>query len=130
MGITVYASGTDPNCPIYSFYHDTVRLKFVQDEWRYYKICADGTLEPQDGVTSVVKLATPAKVLMVWAVKVALRRTRQLLVDGGYVYSDGDTKTLFESVLDDILKKAAKEDDDLLQEAGQVGHVAHAHVFC
>jgi hypothetical protein len=79
-------------------------------------------------VTSVVKLATPAKALMVWAVKVALRRTRQLLVDGGYVYSDGDTKTLFESVLDDILKKAAKEDDDLLQEAGQVGHVAHAHV--
>jgi hypothetical protein len=73
---------------------------------------------------------------MVWAVKVALRRTRQLLMDGGYVYRndcvyiEGSAKELFESVLDDILKKAAKEDDDLLQEAGQVGHVAHAHVFC
>ena len=126
LGIEIYASGTDPSCPVYSFYHDTVRLKFVESEWRYYLICPNGVLEPQDGVTSVVKLATPAKPLMVWAVRVALARVKQLLMDGGYV--GADPKKLFESVLDEILKRAAKEDDTLLIEAGDVGHQAHAHV--
>jgi len=126
VGITVYASGTDPNCPIYSFYGGKYRLKFVESEWRYYLIKSDGSLEPQDGVTSVVKLATPAKPLMVWAVTVALRRAKQLLMDGKYVGEDA--KALYESVLDDILKRAAKEDDDQLQAAGEVGHAAHTHI--
>jgi len=63
---------------------------------------------------------------MVWAVRVALARVKQLLTDGGYV--GADPKKLFESVLDEILKRAAKEDDNLLVEAGDVGHQAHAHV--
>ena len=124
--LIVYPAGTSPNLPEYKFYGGTVTLRFVESEWRYYKICADATLEPQDGVTSVVKLATPAKPLMVWAVRVALARTKQLLLDGGYLGLD--SKVLYESILDDILERAKKEDDNLLVAAGDVGHAAHAHI--
>src|ERR1019366_5710230 len=65
---------------------------------------------------------TPAKPLMVWAVKQALQKTKQLLTEGGYV---GSENVLYEAVLDEILTKAKKADDDALTAAGDVGHAAH-----
>jgi hypothetical protein len=125
--LIIYSGGHDPKLPTYHFtFPDgvTETLKFNQSEWRYYWHRPDGVV-PLDGISGITKICTPTQVIKNWAVKVALLRTKKLLMDGGYVYLDGDTKSLYESVLDDILAKAKKEDDDILQDAGRVGTDAH-----
>jgi hypothetical protein len=125
--LIIYASGTDPHLPEYWFYNHTVKLVFDQSVWTYYKVLADGSLEAKDGVTGVLKIIDKSEALMRWAVKTALARTKKLLMDGGYVYSDdaGVVKKLFESVLDDILTQAKKADREDLEAAGEIGHQAH-----
>lgn len=118
----LYAPGRSPNNPVYSFYNDTERLTFVPEEWVYYRHMPDGSLEAQDGVTGITKLCTPAKALMVWAVKCALARTKELLM-AGYVGEQGSV--LYETVLDEILAKAKKADDEALSMAGDIGTEAH-----
>lgn len=120
----IYANGTDPNMPEYSFYKGTERLRFNAEEWKYYRRVGELWV-PQDGVTSVVKLITPSKPLMVWAVRKALEKTKALLTAGGYI---GESKILYENVLDDILAKAKQADTEELEDAGEVGHVAHDHI--
>jgi hypothetical protein len=129
VGIEIYAAGTSPNLPEYTFnYNPPVRLLFDESCWTYYRVCPDGTLEPCWGVTGVLKIIDKSEALMRWAVRTALARTKKLLMDGGYVYLDGDTKTLYESVLDDIITRAKKADREELEAAGEIGHVAHAWV--
>jgi predicted transposase YbfD/YdcC len=127
VGIVIYAAGTSPNLPEFSFYGGTETLRFNAAEWKYYRRVGDLWV-PLDGVTNIVKLITPSKPLMVWAVRKALEKTKKLLMDGGYVYLDGDTKSLYESVLDEILAKAKQADTEELEDAGEVGHVAHDHI--
>lgn len=122
----IYASGTDPDLPTYSFYGGSETLRFNKDEWRYYRL-VDGLWLPLDGVTSIVKLITPVRPLMIWAVRKALEKTRELLVNEGCIGLDAN-QTLTESVLDDILTKAAKSDTESLEDAGEVGHAAHEHI--
>jgi hypothetical protein len=43
----------------------------------------DGSLQAQDGVTGVVKLCTPVAAIKNWAVKLALKRTKELLMAYG-----------------------------------------------
>lgn len=119
----IYAPGQSPHNPVYEFYGGTERLTFVLEEWKYYRHMPDGSFDPQDGVTGVVKICTPSKALMVWAVKLALAKTKQLLTEYGCV---GDhAVVLYESVLDDILAKAKKADDEALTMAGDIGTEAH-----
>ncbi len=125
MGIEIYAAGTSPNLPEYTFYTGEETLRFDPEEWKYYRKVGEDWV-PLDGVTRIVKLITPSKPLMVWAVRKALEKTKQLLMAGGYVGED--PKVLYESVLDDILAKAKQADTEELEDAGEVGHVAHEHV--
>ena len=122
----IYSGGADPSLPQYRFtFPDGVieTLIFNKSEWRYYWKKLDGTLDPQDGVTNVVHICTPTKILMAWAVKVALAKTKQLLMDGKYVGADANV--LFEEQLDEILARAKKEDENILEDAGAVGTAAH-----
>ena len=119
----IFAGGADPKLPQYSFnYPDkTEILTFNQSEWRYYWHTPQG-LVPLDGVTGVTKICSPAAILMRWAVKVALIKTKKLLMDG---YVGEQASVLYESILDEILAKAKKEDEEILEDAGAVGTAAH-----
>jgi hypothetical protein len=134
LGIVIYASGTSPNLPEYTFNYDPpVKLLFDQSCWTYYKVLTDGSLEAQNGVTGVLKIIDKSEALMRWAVKTALARTKKLLMGGGYVVPAGDDtgnypQSLYESVLDSILAAAKKADRESLEDAGEVGHEAHAWV--
>lgn len=127
----LYAPGHSPNNPVYSFHFPDgteERLTFVPEEWVYYRHTPDGSLVAQDGVTSVVKCCTPVQAIKNWAVKLALAKTKQLLMEGGYVYGDGVAKKLYEEVLDDLLAKAKMADDEAFTSAGQCGTEAHDHL--
>src|ERR1035437_8858686 len=104
----LYAPGHSPNNPVYSFHFPDgteERLTFILEEWTYYRHMPDGSLLEQDGVSGVVKCCTPVQAIKNWAVKLALARTKQLLMDGGYLTNEDDTGAflpLYEAVLDDI----------------------------
>jgi hypothetical protein len=110
--------------PTYSFYGGQEILRFSAEEWKYYRQVGENWV-PLDGVTGIVKLITPSKPLMVWAVRKALEKTKSLLMDG---YVGEQASVLYESVLDDILERAKKADTEELENAGEIGHQAHDHV--
>ena len=83
----------------------------------------DGSLQPQSGVTGVTKLCTPPQPLMAWAVRIALERTKKLLMEAG---CEGDHAVLlYEAELDKILAEAKKADTEELEAAGDTGSAAH-----
>lgn len=118
----IFAPGHNPNLPITLFYGGTERLAFDKEAWKWYKLFDDGTRKPMYGVTSVLKIIAK-EAIGPWMVKVALAKVKSLLIAGGYV---GGEWALFENVLDEILAKAKKEDRDILEDAGNLGHEAHA----
>lgn len=126
VGIIIYAAGSEPNLPEYSFYNNTVRLRFDQSCWTYFRIMPDGSLVAQSGVTGVVKIIDKSAPLMAWAVRMAMEKLKRLLVEGGYIAGDGhDSKLLFEGILDEIITVAKKADKEELEAAGETGHIAH-----
>ena len=108
----------------------TATAAFDERTWSWFLLTPDGGSKKLDGVSGVVKISTPAKPLMIWAVRVALARARELLVSGGYVLTDQQIEQhpLHVEILDKILERARKEDNELLEEAGSVGHIAHKHL--
>ena len=127
----IYSPGASPDLPVHYFYNGTEKLSFDKGEWKWYRTMPDGSLFPLDGVTSVVKLATPLTPIKVWAVRVALARAKQLLMDGGYVRTvenGGLCPDLYEEKLDEIIASAKNADTEELEDAGDVGHFAHAWI--
>ena len=82
-------------------------------------------LTPLDGVTGVVKVIDKSSALVPWAVKQALMRCRRLILEQG-LGPDGSIQ-LFVDELDAILAASKKADNDILEDAAAVGHVAHDH---
>jgi PD-(D/E)XK nuclease superfamily protein len=111
------------------FYRGTERLLFDEEAWKWWRDTPEG-LTPLDGVTSVTKIAGSPQPLMRWAVKLALAKTKELLILGGHVFDhcNGQHVELVEAVLNDILETARKEDNAQFEEAGEVGHDAHHHL--
>ena len=126
MGIVIYAPGTSPDLPAHLFYGGRERLVFEESTWSWYRCNEDGSRTKLYGVTGVLKIIAK-EALIPWAVKTALARCKQLLMVGGYVYSDdsGVVKKLYEDILDEIIVKAKRADSDVLHDAGNVGHDAH-----
>lgn len=127
LGIVVYAAGTSPNLPEYTFYKGTERLVFEKDSWTWYRCNEDGTRTKLYGVTGVLKIIAK-EALIPWAVKTALARTKKLLIEGKFLATDDPEFSpypLFETELDRILSQAKKADSEVLTDAGNVGHEAH-----
>jgi hypothetical protein len=125
--IMVYPEGEKPGLPEHKFYNGEVTLRFDRDKWTYFKVEADGSLIPQNGVTSVVKIIDKSEPLMRWAVRVAMERLKKLLKERGYL-TESMAIPLFEEILDEIIEKAKKADKEELEAAGKTGHKAHAWI--
>jgi hypothetical protein len=109
----------------YWYYNDTVQLIFDRKSWKYHRVCDDGSLEPQYGVTGTCHIIDKSEALMPWAVKRAMERLRKIVVEQ---YAGGDEGTqikLFAAELDQIIKQAKKAADEEKDAAGEIGHDAH-----
>lgn len=107
--------------PMY-FYNGTERLRFSKENWLYLREDEKGRLEPLKGVTSTCHIIDRSAALMPWAVKMALKRTWELLQE--HRRGDGFFEIYF-TELEAILEAAKKADRDVLEDAGDVGHIAH-----
>ncbi len=123
MGIVIkkYPDLTTPT-PAYG---GRVYTCFSPKAWTHFLVDIDTRkLDKLDGVTGVLKIAVDkSQPLMRWAVKLALARAREKILEHG-LGPDGSVQ-LFVEELDKILAEAKKADNDALEDAGDVGHQAH-----
>lgn len=122
QSIMVYPDGKGATASHW-FYNNTVELRFDKASWSYHRVMPDGSLQKQNGVTNVCHIIDKSTVLMPWAVKKAMSKLVQLLKDRGHLGENG--VPLFEEVLNDLITSAKKADKEILEEAAEIGHLAH-----
>lgn len=112
--------------PVHLFYGGAERLQFCESKWLWLRQTPDG-LQPLDGVTTVLKKTNnAAEPLINWAMKKAFEKFRRLCIEKHL--GPNDAFEIFIPEMDALItgaKKAAKEN---LEDAGDVGTMAHEHL--
>ena len=111
----------------------TVELRFQTDEHVYYLVGELGQLTPQDGVTTICHIIDKSNALVPWAAKMVIQKLlRTIPTHVRTAIKEDDTETTYtyvpELLLEDFEKialEAKSAPRDNLEEAGNVGHMAH-----
>lgn len=134
--------------PYFFYYVDgvpTVELRFQVEEHIYYRVGELGQLTPQDGVTTICHIIDKSTALVPWSAKMVAQKvlrtipvvlvpfykdepTKRVPLTGpipedavmGYVIAD-----LTQEAFEKIILEAKSAPRDKLEEAGEVGHMAH-----
>ena len=117
----------------YFYYVDgvpTVELRFQTDEHIYYLVGELGQLTPQDNVTTICHIIDKSNALVPWAAKMVVQKLLRMVptVDMVDIGSEKIVKYLAEMTLEAFEKialKAKSAPRDKLEEAGDVGKLAH-----
>lgn len=130
MTLKLYAPGANPNLPRYSFYGGAETLVFDESCWTYYRVMPDASLVPQDGVTSVLhKTIDRSEPIANWSIKRAMVKLKKLMLERNLVaMEDREPLPLFETILDEVIDSAKHAAREELEQAGDIGTKAHAHL--
>lgn len=122
----------------YWFYNHTIELRFEPADHVYYLVGDLGALTAQDGVTNVCHIIDRSPALVPWAAKMVVEKLLRTLPTTEAVTSDpkaiGQPDALKTVVvipqmsLEDFTKivmEAKTAPRDVLEEAGDIGHMAH-----
>ena len=105
----------------YKFYNDEITLRYDPKEHVYLLVTPTGLVR-QDGVTTICHIIDKSNVLLPWACKMMAQKILATIpsIDGSVVLS-------YDSFIERVnsAKSAHKEK---LEDAGQVGHTAHAWI--
>lgn len=108
----------------YHFYNNEVTIRFNADEHRYYRVADLGNLIPLNGVTNTVGIIDKSFMLTPWAAKMAIQKLLRLIptemIDGVV-----RIKPLTFEEFTVIALEAKSAHKDKLDEAGDIGHMAH-----
>lgn len=110
----------------YWFYTNSdnpVELRYDPRDHVYLLVTEDGTLEKQDGVTTVVHVIDKSNALVPWACKMMYQKALRTLPE-----SVNDTYIFTFEELDKWVHGAKDGHKDKLEEAGDIGHIAHAWI--
>lgn len=108
----------------YTFYNGTVTVRFNVEEHRYYRVGELGNLIPLNGVTTVVGIIDKSHMLTPWAAKMMLQKLLRLMpteMVNGVIR----IKPLTFEEFTTIATEAKSAHKDKLDEAGDIGHMAH-----
>jgi len=130
MSLKIYPPGGNPNLPRYSFYGGTETLVFDKEVWTYYRVMPDGSLAPQDGVTTVLhKTIDRSEPIANWSIKRAMVRLKKLMLERNLIaIEDREPLPLFETILDEVIESAKHAAREELEQAADIGTDAHAHL--
>jgi len=113
----------------YNFYNNEVILKFDQRKHVYSRLIGREWI-PQKNVSSIVKIIDKSNFLIPWAAKKTVEKAAHIAED----YKDLDWATgkefyLFSPrELEAVLLSAKSAHKDILEDAGNVGKIAHAYI--
>jgi hypothetical protein len=125
--LVIYAPGHDPTLPSYTLYNGQEKIWFDRSTWTTYRRMPDGIRQLLDGVTTVLhRVIDRSQPLMNWATKRTCEKLKRLLIERGYIGTDAPA--LYESILDEIITLARKAPDEELEEAANVGNIAHKFI--
>lgn len=104
----------------YKFYNGEVTLIYDVTEHRYFKVSGKDLI-PQDGVTTIIHIIDKSDALIPWAAKKVAEKAVLIAPfdSNGEIHMD---RAAFEA----LMQTAKTAPRDLLEEAGDVGHAAHA----
>jgi hypothetical protein len=106
----------------YYFYDNTIKLTYDIDNHVYYLVTPTGTLEPQEGCSSVSHIIDKSDALVPWACKMMEQSIYKLTEADRNMF---DYPRLTWGELDDIVRRSKTAHKDHLEDAGNVGHAAH-----
>lgn len=111
----------------YWFYNNTIELRYDPKAHIYYRVTGD-ELIPQDGVTNVCHIIDKSEVLIPWACK---QMAGKLLLEAPTMTLPTGDRVIRQMTYTDyegMVLKAKSAHKDTLEDAGKVGHTAHAWI--
>lgn len=109
----------------YWFYDHTVELRFNTEEHKYYRVGELGNLIPVNGVTTVCGIIDKSFMLVPWAAKMAIQKLLRLMPTE-MVEGTIRVKPLTLEEFTTIALEAKSAHKDKLEDAGDIGHMAHS----
>src|SRR6267378_3433379 len=107
--------------PSYSFYGGEVEL-FYNDARNFYYILKDGEQVIQDGVTNAVHIIDKSEMLIPWAAKMTIEKLLRTVPT-----RDARINLSFDE-FEKVAMEAKSAHRERLEDAANVGHVAHDHI--
>jgi hypothetical protein len=105
-------------------YNGEITLRFDRLGWNWYLVLPNNILEKQSGVTGVCHIIDRSVYLMPWACKMMYLKLLRTVPS-----FDENAERRVSSILwkefDNILQAAKSAHEDVLEDAGDVGHAAH-----
>lgn len=127
MGVDSFISKYSGYTEAYYFYNGEVELRYEPVKHIYLLVTPDG-LVPQDGVTNVCHILDKSEALVPWACKMMEQKLLRIIptldVEDCYPIVPAMRLKQFEKLVGEA-KSAHK---DVLEDAGDVGHDAHAWI--
>lgn len=110
----------------YFFYNNTIELRYEPKEHIYYLFTGDEFI-PQEGVTSVVHIIDKSDALIPWGCKMMAQK---IFVNAPIITLPTGEKRINMSYEDfeKLVLEAKNAHKDKLEEAAEVGHIAHAWI--
>jgi hypothetical protein len=106
----------------YKFYDGTVTLRYDPKDHVYLLVKDDGTLEKQEGVTTICHILDKSQVLIPWACKMMAQKIL------GTIPSTEELQGLNYDSFTKVVNSSKSAHREKLEDAGNVGHIAHAWI--
>lgn len=109
----------------YWFYDNTVELRYDPKEHLYFLI-QDGKLTPVSGVSTITHIVDKSSALIPWGVKMSMEKLLRLIPILTLPTGEKHVGALTLDELNRLIVEAKTAPKDKLEEAGDIGSIAHA----
>ena len=112
----------------YVFYNGEVTLRYDPKDHVYLLVTPDGTLEKVLGVTSVSHIIDKSMILIPWACKMMQQKLVPAIVAAATSVEGTTAIQIDYPVLETIIADSKRAHKEKLNEAGDIGSIAHAWI--
>jgi hypothetical protein len=109
----------------YFFYNGEVELRYDPKEHLYFLI-QDGKLTPVSGVSTITHIVDKSSALIPWGVKMSMEKLLRLIPILTLPTGEKQVGALTLDELNGLIAEAKTAPKDKLEEAGDIGSIAHA----
>lgn len=112
----------------YHFYSGEVTLVYEPKSHTYFLRTSDGELEPQSGCTSVCHIIDKSEALLPWCAKMMANKIFSTIPTVTLPEGNRVLRNMTFDEFESIILKSKTAHREKLEEAGDIGHIAHAWI--